>query len=601
MLTSPRKASRLAFFLFGVLALLLQPLAKPVSAVTATTTTLLFTSAQVSYGTTASVTARLNTVGATGAITFMLDGVAIATQTVAPSDAASTSFRATDLGWHTLSAQYSGDATYAPSTSATTAFEVVKVTSPAVGIYPTTVPPPMVPFVVNVEISRGLQTSDTQVVQFSVDSVRLPDVVFGPNESRKPITVPGQVEGTHVLSATFGGNNYYTGGTTTFSMTLTKLEGLQWPGDFSCPPPPVSGPFAMGPHCLPSTDIGKPFAVSAQPGLLEWYGKSPAPSGLVKFYEGANFLGTAPLLNGTATLNVTPTTPGVHNITFTYDGDLTYKPSPYSGLKMFWANEIAQPTSTPQAPVVSSDYKIVSSRGGVWNSSSSSASSCLQNPQLNARIIGATSGPVGYWMVASDGGIFSCDGASFFGSTGAMKLNKPVVSMAATPSGNGYWMVASDGGIFSFGDAQFFGSMGGSPLNKPIVGMSTTPTGKGYWLVASDGGIFAFGDANFFGSMGAAKLNQPIVAMTATASGNGYWFVAADGGMFSFGDAQFYGSTGDIRLGAPVVSMLTSAGSHGYTLLSADGKVYAFGDAQHKGNAANSGTLTTAPYVAVIR
>ena len=31
-------------------------------------------------------------------------------------------------------------------------------------------------------------------------------------------------------------------------------------------------------------------------------------------------------------------------------------------------------------------------------------------------------------------------------------------------------MVASDGGIFSFGDAPFFGSTGNLRLNKPIVG-----------------------------------------------------------------------------------------------------------------------------------
>jgi hypothetical protein len=55
--------------------------------------------------------------------------------------------------------------------------------------------------------------------------------------------------------------------------------------------------------------------------------------------------------------------------------------------------------------------------------------------------------------------------------------------------GRGYWLVATDGGIFTYGDAKFFGSTGGMRLNKPIVGMSTTPTGKGYWLVASDGGI----------------------------------------------------------------------------------------------------------------
>jgi hypothetical protein len=44
--------------------------------------------------------------------------------------------------------------------------------------------------------------------------------------------------------------------------------------------------------------------------------------------------------------------------------------------------------------------------------------------------------------------------------------------MASTPSGQGYRLVASDGGIFSFGDATFEGSTGGLKLAKPIVGMA---------------------------------------------------------------------------------------------------------------------------------
>ena len=100
----------------------------------------------------------------------------------------------------------------------------------------------------------------------------------------------------------------------------------------------------------------------------------------------------------------------------------------------------------------------------------------------------------GYWLVASDGGIFSFGDANFFGSTGSLRLDKPIVGMASTVDGNGYWLVASDGGIFAFGDANFYGSTGGLPLQKPIVGMTTAPDGGGYWLVASDGGIFNFGD-----------------------------------------------------------------------------------------------------------
>ena len=74
-------------------------------------------------------------------------------------------------------------------------------------------------------------------------------------------------------------------------------------------------------------------------------------------------------------------------------------------------------------------------------------------------------------------------------------LNKPVVGMAAAADGLGYWLVASDGGIFNYGDAPFYGSTGSLVLNKPVVGMAASPSGKGYWLVASDGGIFNYGDA----------------------------------------------------------------------------------------------------------
>ena len=89
-------------------------------------------------------------------------------------------------------------------------------------------------------------------------------------------------------------------------------------------------------------------------------------------------------------------------------------------------------------------------------------------------------------------------------------------STPATYGGTGYWLAASDGGIFAFGSAGFFGSAGSISLNKPAVGVATTPTNGGYWLVASDGGVFAYGDASFHGSMGGTKLNKPIVGMATT-------------------------------------------------------------------------------------
>ena len=99
------------------------------------------------------------------------------------------------------------------------------------------------------------------------------------------------------------------------------------------------------------------------------------------------------------------------------------------------------------------------------------------------------------------------------GSAARMVLNRAIVDISATPSGNGYWLVATDGGIFSFGDAKFFGSTGAMRLNKPIVGMAAAPTGKGYWFVASDGGLFSFGATRFFGSLGSRTLPAPVVGI----------------------------------------------------------------------------------------
>jgi SpoIID/LytB domain protein len=193
---------------------------------------------------------------------------------------------------------------------------------------------------------------------------------------------------------------------------------------------------------------------------------------------------------------------------------------------------------------------------------------------------GQPSGGVGgYWADASNGAVFTFGGATYYGSAGALSLNKPVVGMAATADDAGYWLVATDGGIFSYGDAVFHGSTGGMTLNEPVVGMAATPDGKGYWLVATDGGIFSFGDAVFHGSTGAIKLNKPIVGMVPTHDGGGYWLMASDGGVFAFGDATFHGSLGGNPPSSPVVDVAPTPDGGGYWMLEANGTVVPFGDA----------------------
>ncbi len=197
----------------------------------------------------------------------------------------------------------------------------------------------------------------------------------------------------------------------------------------------------------------------------------------------------------------------------------------------------------------------------------------------------------GYWINATDGGVFSFGNAQFHGSTGGMHLNAPVVGIASTHDAGGYWEVATDGGVFSFGDAQFHGSTGSIRLNKPMVGMAVTPDGGGYWLVASDGGIFAYGDAGFYGSTGSLRLNKPVIGMVPTNDGFGYWLIASDGGVFAFGDAGFFGSLGGAPPSTALVGVAPTPGGGGYWVLGANGTVYDFGDAPQVGIATGSPAL----------
>ncbi len=243
-------------------------------------------------------------------------------------------------------------------------------------------------------------------------------------------------------------------------------------------------------------------------------------------------------------------------------------------------------------------YWMAAADGAVYNFGGAPNFGSMYGHPLNKPIVGMAALPTGkgYWLVASDGGIFTFGTAPYLGSMGGHPLNKPIVGMAATPTGNGYYEVASDGGIFTFGTAQFLGSMGGTPLNKPVVGLAVMPTGGGYWEVASDGGIFTFGKDRFYGSMGGTPLNKPIVGMAATATGHGYWMVASDGGIFTFGGTrEFYGSLGTDPNAGTIVGMSPTFTGTGYWLASAAGTVSNFGAAQSWGSAVG----VTSPIVAI--
>ncbi len=236
----------------------------------------------------------------------------------------------------------------------------------------------------------------------------------------------------------------------------------------------------------------------------------------------------------------------------------------------------------PPPPPNTTKYRMVGSDGGIFDFGGAPFYGSTGAITLNQPIVGMTNDPKtgGYWFVARDGGIFAYH-APFEGSTGASPPAAPIVGMAATPTGNGYWLVTSTGAVYPFGDAGHYGSV--TSLHAPIVGIAPTVDGHGYWLAGSDGSVYPFGDAPNYGSEFGVHLAKPIVGISVDVATGGYWMVASDGGIFAF-HAAYFGSEGGKPLNQPIVGITTTGDGLGYWMVARDGGIFTFGDAKFRGS-----------------
>ncbi len=74
-----------------------------------------------------------------------------------------------------------------------------------------------------------------------------------------------------------------------------------------------------------------------------------------------------------------------------------------------------------------------------------------------------------------------------------MALARPIVGMAATPDGRGYWLVGSDGGVFTFGDAPYRGSAVTPNASGGASSVGVMAVGSGYWVPNNLGGVASLG------------------------------------------------------------------------------------------------------------
>jgi hypothetical protein len=210
--------------------------------------------------------------------------------------------------------------------------------------------------------------------------------------------------------------------------------------------------------------------------------------------------------------------------------------------------------------------------------------------------------------VASDGGIFAFGDAGFYGSIPGSGLNPagsglprsldaPIVGMVPSSDGGGYFMVASDGGVFAFGDARFEGSCPGiGGCRGAAVAVVPDATGDGYWVVTSTGAVYTFGDATNYGQPG--QQSSAVTSATATSDGGGYWILDGAGQVFPLGDAASLGSMPAGSAGGfnPASAIFATSDGGGYWVVTALGKVSPFGDAPNSGDM--SGTHLNGPIVA---
>jgi hypothetical protein len=214
----------------------------------------------------------------------------------------------------------------------------------------------------------------------------------------------------------------------------------------------------------------------------------------------------------------------------------------------------------------------------------------------------------GYWLVASDGGIFAFGDSGFFGSIPGAglhpagsglpnSLNAPIVGMVPSSDGGGYFMVSSDGGVFAFGDARFEGSCPGiGGCNGAAVAVVPDATGNGYWVITNTGSVYTFGDAVNYGSPG--LQGSPMTSAVATTNGGGYWILDSAGQVFSYGNATPMGSLAPGAAGGfnPASAIFSTSDGGGYWIVTALGNVSAYGDAPNDGDM--SATHLNGPIIA---
>lgn len=264
------------------------------------------------------VTATLSVTGTstatpTGIVTFVMDGATTGTGTLSASGTTATlSITVPASGSHTLQASYGGDTNFQSSTSPSVNFAVAKTPTTTVATPATTTPTAGNPLQVTATItpSTAGSTQPTGNVTFSLDGVSAGvESVTAGSPSTASITISTIPAGTHLLVATYSGDNFYAGSTSA-SVTITTGKS---------PTSTVVTPASLTPTA------GASLAVSA--AITSSSPSATNPTGTVSFAMDGVAQGTATVTSAspsTASFTIPLIAAGAHVLTAKYSGDTSY-------------------------------------------------------------------------------------------------------------------------------------------------------------------------------------------------------------------------------------------------------------------------------------
>ncbi|WP_419804673.1 Ig-like domain repeat protein [Terriglobus sp.] len=275
-----------------------------------TTTTLTDPPASALPGTTLVFTA---TVAATngnavpgGTVTFLDGTTAIGSLPLDKTGKANLSTTTLSNGTHTITARYSGDATFAASASAAATVTVAQAATTTTLASSVTEVGAGAGATLTVTIGHTAAAIPGGTVTLRDGSTVLTAITL--NHATASFPLNGIAAGTHTYTAVYGGDTVYLASTSDpLVLTAGKL--------------PTTLAIASPPVTLAGTAIR--IAVTANsPGT-----PTAQPAGTVLLQEGGRSVGSITLVNGTGTLALNLLSTGTHTLTASYGGDGNFNPA----------------------------------------------------------------------------------------------------------------------------------------------------------------------------------------------------------------------------------------------------------------------------------